>query len=579
MDRDTRDSRTVSRHTAGRQRARVVRLGIVEDEGTSVSNTVALATELEVTCTDSAVNRRLSNFLRAAHYDVTRLLQGAEAIAADAETGLHLDRDSLGLAFICSLLLDLQAWGAHIEVHRSRVHVRVAAPGTAYASQRTVIKNALVRLRGSTEAYTPPVSRSEATRFLAEGSVRLERAETGSRAGHAFTTGITTWSMPYRSREGRSARFALLGELDDDSVPIGLLEIADDAPHNPIRDEAAGFQIGFNELSEKEREKLAHRLAAFRAALLPDGLTPPPSAPVTCVLKNLQRIRQQGKGRTGTTKEIHFRKRLTYMARLASAEAALLGLEGTEQEWLADGLRAIRDLTLPRIHMEISICGALPPFGPLLGGKLVAAMAAHPTIRTLVDRPFGEIVSGLFDTAALMNLMPNSGLLMVTTKGLYPGHSAQYTGVKVPGREGTLVPMRKWGDTTGQTTSHISDRTMRIAAALTATDKTREVSRVFGSGGAKRQRTLEQAALLLGLPGRLLHAQVSRPVYGIHLCSNIREVVLFGEPPQFNVRDYKNMTPASSYEAEALAAWRARWLPVVMRRSSAKGEASERPAS
>ncbi len=211
------------------------------------------------------------------------------------------------------------------------------------------------------------------------------------------------------------------------------------------------------------------------------------------------------------------------------------------------------------VHMELTICGALPPFGDLLAGKLIATMGLHPMVRQLVDRPIGSIAAGTFTVPKLSKLLPKSGLLYLTTKGLYPGHSAQYTGVRFPGHSGSTIPLKKLGHTSGQTTSHLSDMTMRLATEFVNRSDAISISRSYGSGGAKRQRSLEKAAGLLGLPGSIVHAQLSRPVYGVALASNLRGVTLFGEEPIWVAEPYDSMENSEQYSKEASNIWRTRY--------------------
>jgi hypothetical protein len=107
---------------------------------------------------------------------------------------------------------------------------------------------------------------------------------------------------------------------------------------------------------------------------------------------------------------------------------------------------------------------------------------------------------------------------------------------------------------------------MRLADALLSRAGTgRDISRLFGSGGGKRQRTIEAAATMLGLPQRVVHAAISRPVYAAPLVANLRRVAVLNEPPQWLVDPAMD---AGAYEAAALAEWRRRWLPVAQRRQA-----------
>jgi hypothetical protein len=342
------------------------------------------------------------------------------------------------------------------------------------------------------------------------------------------------------------------------SAPIGILEIGDDAPHNPARDSHMGFAIKSTELGDHDRERLAERFRLLRAALLPVGEHVSPEDTLEDLFKKRVTLRNAGKGRSDP-KTIALNKRLTYLCRLVEAEAALRALPGSEPSMFQQGVRVLRDLTIPRVTAEMTICGALPPFGSILAGKLVASMAGHPQVRAFTNRDFGFITSSIFDTDKLEELLPNYGVLIVTTKGLYPGHSAQYNKVLIPVEDGKHLGLRKLGDTSGQTTSHISIATSKLAAQYTELAGGNVVSSLYGSGGAKRQRVITGAALQLGLPSELVHAYISRPVYGVNFVSNLDQVVIFNDPPIWKVEPTSSMPSDASFCERAIELWRTKW--------------------
>ena len=523
-------------------------------------------TETEVRLADGRVQRRLNYALRNARYDPKAFLVAAQQeLSEQLESSIAKPDDVIGYLFILSVLLDLHSWGSEILIRNSCLVIR-NIHSTFDTNDHTRVREALQRLKKEGESYEPAVPADVALDILLSGSVVLRAAaHGGDDVGNDFRRGVTTWSMPYRGREGRSTRFVLYGSLGTSvQIPIGIMEVGDDAPHSPLRDDYLG--LGPQVLTDIERVALGMRLKSFRQALRYDDLDYSSDDSLESLYSNLNKMRLDGKGRNGPTALMQQRKRLTYLARFVSAEAALAKLKGAEDRWISDGIRAIRDLTIPRVHMELTICGALPPFGQFLGGKLVASMAAHPLVRRLVDRPIGSITAASFQPDRLQELLPNSGLLFVTTKGLYPGHSAQYTGVRVPGDSGRSISLRKLGHTSGQTSSHISDTTMRLAVEYSAKRDASAISRSYGSGGAKRQRSLEAAVGLLGLSGSVLHAQLSRPVYGVSLVENLREMTLFGAEPEWRVAPYPTDDDGRKYEMEALDVWRSRNASRVQQR-------------
>ena len=256
------------------------------------------------------------------------------------------------------------------------------------------------------------------------------------------------------------------------------------------------------------------------------------------------------------------KKRLAYVLRLAHGELvfhefAKGALPAPRDPSLREGLRAIHDLTVPRVHMEATICGALPPFNAALAGKLVVSFLAHPEILGSTKGSPGEIVKALFDVDRIGGLLPDSGMLALTTKGLYPGHSALYNRASVPGVSGEGVTLRKLGETRGESTMLIGERTARLAQRVAeGARSTGRVALVYGTGGSKRMRFLESSAVECGLPQRIVHAGIRRPVYGMRFLSNMPDVVWRGAIPKWLIDP---AVSAEEYSRRATALWRSRW--------------------
>ncbi len=493
------------------------------------------------------------------------------------------ERNAAALAFVLSLVIDIVDSGGRVAVRDSCLWVQWPAWDGSDPSHRAKLRNALERLKPTSErGFVPTSSLKDALPFLAGMELEVVGGDSKESA-EVFRRGITTWSMPYRGREGRARRLVVFGRLGRARHPIGLLEVGDDAPHSPTRDAMCGFCVDPGQPDTKLQlrtgywatfaewltaqgrpvqvlDSLAERLAAIRSALRPvEGYET--IAPLAQLSASLPHVRAASAGRLGAAAEVATRKRLAYLARLVAGELAFRQrrYEGTD---VREGLRALHDLTVPRIHLEATVCGALPPYGPLLVGKLVAGQLAHPLVRSLLDRDVGVITRSLFDDS-IERLLPRHGAVLITTKGLFAGHSAQYNRASIVGLQ-TSIPLAHVADTVGTTTSLLSDRTARLAELLLRHDADcRAISREYGSGGGKRQRTIESAALSSGLPEGIVHARIRRPVYAASFVSNLPNVALLNEDPQWLIDP--DETPAS-FERRSLAAWRDRWLPVAQRR-------------
>ena len=525
----------------------------------------------------------------------------------------------IGIAiFALALLADLSAWGTQVVWDEKFQLNVIPAPDYDGDGARDRLQEAMRRLRdenGAPEVWKSQVPADEA-RFLAqEGEFSLRRVGDPFVGIHGqvdvreiFNAGVRTWSMPYRSREGRSARF--VGFFTHDSVaggrpiPCGLLEIGDDTPVNRFRDQALGFDLtqahtpssrgdsiflpGGIKLSELSVRAVTLLRALIRPAQGPKALavalgdTPYAVEIMQLVLRETQADVPSPKINlvqmvfdimpTELASEDYDAQHLRRFVRYAnSLSAGYLAVNrviddgicsAPDRKIISQLLRAIGHLTTPRVSLEAVICGALPPFGELRVGKLMAAMMAHPEARSVISPGVGLILSEVFDPVALAAQLPQHGALFLTTKGLYPGHSVQYNRVWLGGSPG--IPLRKLGDTEGSTTSHIGNLAMATAEALIGN----RISRLYGSGSGKRQRFLFSAARLIGLQPSEIEARVRRPVYGSALISNLERVAVLNEKPLWlsgvhalGETPSERKGSSDGYEAVALAQWRSRWLP------------------
>lgn len=186
------------------------------------------------------------------------------------------------------------------------------------------------------------------------------------------------------------------------------------------------------------------------------------------------------------------------------------------------GLRKIWHYHMGFVAIELSVCGAAPPFGPLRLGKLMAAAAGSSDVIDAwgTDRPLGEIAADTF-LPSVRQAVPNPGALVVFTSGLYPGHAAQYNRVRVGKSR-----WRKIGETLGYGSFHVSLETSRLAGKYNAAvDGYRHITRSFGEGASPRFREVGRAIARLELPDLLRH-EFPRPLYALPLVDDPQSVLL-----------------------------------------------------
>jgi hypothetical protein len=550
-------------------------MSIKTGESIVVSSNVNVATEkFRILLDDAHAQRHLNRMLQTSNYSVPDFVQSVSKYLDDEfRDDLHsiegYSQSKLQLLFALSAIQDLISWGSSLDIIESQLWLTKTKEEINNNQNAGNLRGAMTSLKTSEISYFAPITQEAALDILKEGKLQLELVSPKNiESSEIFRHGVTTWSMPYRGREGRSARFIVWIVGNDAKYPLGIMEVGDDAPYSPLRDQALGFSVP--DQKSPLNEKLKDRLFELRKTMINENLPIDPSLALEDFKNAWENLSLDEKSVRDSYSDGSIRKRLGYLNRIFQGELAL-SPDGTWNERdIAAAIRAIKDVTLNRVHTEVVICGALPPFGNLLGGKIVAMMMNHPLVRATLDRDIGILLAGSFDRDKIEGWLPRFGPLLTTTKGLFPNHSAQYNRVRIPVGLKSLK-LDKLGLTQGQTMSHISDRTMSFAVEINLRMGEKGVSREYGSGGAKRQRILQSAARVVGLDANGLYADVTRPVYGCLFLSNSQGVVLGGETPEWKDTDMP-FQDSRDYEDAVLRLWRDKWLRSAVNRQQKEGK-------
>ena len=518
--------------------------------------------KFQILLNDSSAQRQINKILLLSNYDIRKILEQINTLL-DSENDdsqeilSSYSQSKLHLMFALSAIQDLISWGSDIEVMESQLWLTKTRELINQEENSGQLRGAMTSLKSSEISYFAPISSKNALQMLIEGELRLELVSPKNvESSDIFRDGVTTWSMPYRGREGRSARFIVWIRNKDEEFPLGIMEVGDDAPYSPLRDQALGFSVP--DQYDPLNEKLKVRLLELRKTMNASDLPIDPNLDTRDFLTAWKSLNLNEKSMRDRFTEPSVKKRIGYLNRIFNGELALSEIGEWNEKDVSAAVRAIKDVTLNRVHTEVVICGALPPFGNLLGGKIVAMMMNHPLVRATLDRNIGVLLASSFDESKIEKWLPRFGPLLTTTKGLFPNHSAQYNRVRIPSGKSTLK-LEKLGLTQGQTMSHISDRSMNFAVEINERMGDEGISREYGSGGAKRQRILQSAARIVGLDSDSLYAHVTRPVYGTLFVTNSQGVVLGGESPNWKDIDMPHQT-AEEYETSVMVTWRNKWL-------------------
>lgn len=111
--------------------------------------------------------------------------------------------------------------------------------------------------------------------------------------------------------------------------------------------------------------------------------------------------------------------------------------------------------------MDIIVCGAVPPYGEMLGGKLVAMMMASPQVIHDYEQRYGGQPSEITSRLAGRPIVRPAELVFLGTTSLYHVGSSQYERIKIPAPTGGTI-----GYTEGYGSSVLSGETTAFLREL-----------------------------------------------------------------------------------------------------------------
>ena len=206
----------------------------------------------------------------------------------------------------------------------------------------------------------------------------------------------------------------------------------------------------------------------------------------------------------------------------------------------------------------------MQPYNAILGGKLVAMIAASPEIVSntgAVTRP--PRARSLHRWRGAPSSAPQILVLLGTTS-LYGVGSSQYNRIKIPcdrigGTAGDEIRYQELGHSEAFGTSQYSEETVEALADLVQQSTNGErVNSIFGEGVSPKLRKVRQGLDLLGLPsGLLLRHHRRRIVYAVSLVRNLQEYLLGLESEAQYLSQIDDTHQAT---ARIAAWWRERWL-------------------
>lgn len=220
--------------------------------------------------------------------------------------------------------------------------------------------------------------------------------------------------------------------------------------------------------------------------------------------------------------------------------------------------------------LEITVCGAVPPYSAVLGGKLVSLLMFSPEIIRAYDERYATAVSIIASGMRGAVVMREPNLVLLGTTSLYGVSSSQYNRLRIPKEalgEFARGDLRyePLGRTEGFGSYHFSRTTLHWAEVVASQQREgRRVNSIFGEGVSPKLRKMREGLEAAGFPsdGLLRHGS-PRLVYGLALAENFREIL-----KSRAVRAKYLLKTKSPGDGTRLisAFWRKRWLAARVRR-------------
>ncbi len=223
---------------------------------------------------------------------------------------------------------------------------------------------------------------------------------------------------------------------------------------------------------------------------------------------------------------------------------------------------------------DISVCGAIPPYNPILGGKLAAMLCASPEVVEAYAARYARAESEIASAMAGQAIVRTPELVLLGTTSLYGVASSQYNRVRIPadrlgGDPREQIRFQKLGRSESFGTSQYSGDTIEALVHLTRqANGGQRVNSIFGEGTSPKMRKVREGLDVLGFPSEVLLRHFrQRIVYGVSLVRNLREYLLgMDEKP-----DYLFTVRGADATAAITQWWRERWLAKRIEREDVLG--------
>lgn len=257
---------------------------------------------------------------------------------------------------------------------------------------------------------------------------------------------------------------------------------------------------------------------------------------------------------------LHARLSFTELTRDVRGEDMLNHLLGERRgtQAIATALQEVRKAGLASQIADLSVCGAVAPYNAILGGKLVALLAASREAHDAWKDKYEDQVSIISSQMAGRPITRPADLQALTTTSLYGRGSSQYNRLRLQAdtywgiKDG--LEWKKLEETTaGYGTVHLGTETVqRLREFSEEAYGARRINNRFGEGASPRLRQIREGLDALGITSDdVLNHATPRLFYACLLNANAKEQFI----------GLSTRAPKRQASSDQISeAWRKRWL-------------------
>lgn len=236
---------------------------------------------------------------------------------------------------------------------------------------------------------------------------------------------------------------------------------------------------------------------------------------------------------------------------------------------------ALKEIKKERVGagmMNIMVCGAIPPYNRILGGKLVAMALTGPKVIDMYQDKYGNYQSEIASSMKGEAVSKRNELVFLDTTGLFEIGSAQYDRIRVPTNNGQ-IEYNQIGYTEGYGSIQFGPETRKRISQVTQLEEGRKVVRGrFGEGVSPRIRKIRRGLKNCGLETDLLKHESRRIVYGIDLAENSQDYLLgIDDDPEY----YWEFDDPEKEQESIYQHWIDRWASMRAQKQDVLGNVRE----